>query len=314
MVANLTHKTGTCRGGCFWQHLPGLYTLVFVIHGILAAMHIALLVITHFHLEQRVRAPLGKSTTTLSLAISIASQTFAILYLAALLYITQRLALRRTLQSRFSTMTSIHDRQAAWSGLGSAVNTLWNQVSMPASVWNVACTTAYLTMMAGLKVTTPSLFRLVPVNQTVTFGANSTMSSPFLLNSLWNESVTLLATSFAEMISSASSMATIFMDQEDPTDSGFGLGLRQNVLYDVIAANTGPGTATINTHTMNVTCGTATDVNAIHTDPLTDGRSVWLTNDYDPSSITEIAPNVLRIAPPEVSLGSSSPGCGQTRI
>ncbi|KAJ7600274.1 hypothetical protein C8J56DRAFT_734024, partial [Mycena floridula] len=61
-------------------------------------------------------------------------------YLTILLYITQRLALRRILYST-KTITGIHDRQTAWSGLGSAINSCWNQLSVSASVWGVGIIT-----------------------------------------------------------------------------------------------------------------------------------------------------------------------------
>ncbi|KAF8142848.1 hypothetical protein K438DRAFT_1784354 [Mycena galopus ATCC 62051] len=53
------------------------------------------------------------------------------------------------------------------------------------------------------------------------------------------------------MINSATTIVTMLMNQEAPTRSGFGLGLRENMLYDFVQKS-GPGTATVNTHTMNV--------------------------------------------------------------
>ncbi|KAJ7277326.1 hypothetical protein C8J57DRAFT_1581780 [Mycena rebaudengoi] len=196
-------------------------------------MHLGLLIVANYGLEQRIRVPIGRPTRVLSLAISISSQTFAIIYLAAVLYLTQRLALRRILRSGPRTMTSIHDRQLAWSGLGSAANAWWNQLWIPASIWGVGIITLYLALTAALKVTTPALFRLVLANQTASFAVNSTLSSPFLHPSL------------------------ILMDKGGRADDEFGLGLQHNMLYDVLAVDAGPGTTTVNTHTMHVTCGTS---------------------------------------------------------
>ncbi|KAJ7231832.1 hypothetical protein C8J57DRAFT_1580554 [Mycena rebaudengoi] len=261
------------------KHAAGLRTLVFVMYGFLVAMHLGLLIISHYGLERRVRVPVGRPTTVLSLAISISSQTFAIVYLAAVLYLTQRLALRRILRSGTRTLTSIHDKEVAWSGLGSAVNAWWNQLSIPASIWGVGIITMYLTLTAGLKVTTPALFRLVPANQTASFAANSTLSSPFLHALL------------------------ILMGKGDRTKDEFGLGLQNNMLYDVAAADTGPGTTTLNTYTMNVTCVTSTtpSISQRNKDSTT-GAFYWNIerSPIDLYSIAETAPNVLRIAPPPI--------------
>jgi hypothetical protein len=101
-------------------------------------------------------------------------------YLAALLYITQKLSRRQILRSE-KTITGIHDNQAAWSGLGSAIMAVWSQKSVHPSWWAVTAITIYLILTAGLKITTPALLRLVPVNQTVSFTVNSTVNDPHLL-------------------------------------------------------------------------------------------------------------------------------------
>ncbi|KAJ6578548.1 hypothetical protein B0H19DRAFT_1063020 [Mycena capillaripes] len=204
-------------------------------------------------------------------------------------------------------MTGIHDRQAAWSGLGSAVNTLWNQLSVPASIWNVAAITGYLMTMAGLKITTPALFRLASVNQVVSIVTNSTLSSPFLLAPLWNESSQQPMPPSAQMIDFALSMASASITKQDPSNTGFGLGLQANMLYDVVSPNTGSGSVKVNTHIMNVTCGTAPEdyVATAYSDLVgTDGRIMWVTTygvDGLGTSIPEIvsntAPNILRIIP-----------------
>lgn len=44
-----------------------------------------------------------------------------------MLWLTQKLALRRNLHVP-QTLTSVHDKSAAWLGLGTAVGALWNQL------------------------------------------------------------------------------------------------------------------------------------------------------------------------------------------
>ncbi|KAF7357351.1 hypothetical protein MSAN_01330900 [Mycena sanguinolenta] len=180
---------------------------------------------------------------------------------------------------------------------------MWNQLSVPASVRNVGLVTAYLTMMAGLKITTPALFEVVPANVLVSFQSTIALSSPFLLAPLWNETAVGPEASYADMITSATSMASMFINEVAPGTSGFGLGLQDNMVYDIVVSTTGPGTATVNAHTMNVSCGTLDadiDANRIVT---FDKASEWAGFSESASIvITEIAPNVLRIAVPEYSL------------
>ncbi|KAJ7277297.1 hypothetical protein C8J57DRAFT_1581699 [Mycena rebaudengoi] len=278
-------------------------------HGLLVGIHVGLLFISQYGLERRVQVPVGGPTTVLSLAISI-SQTFAInppqLYLTTLVYLTQRLALRRILRSGTRTLTSIHDKQVAWSGLGSAVNAWRNQLSITASTWGVGIITVYLTLTAGLKVTTPALFRLVPANQSTSFAATSTLSSPFLLSSLWKGNIATEEYVYdPQLIAYATFMASMLMEKGSRTNDGFSLGLQNNMLYDLVAPNTRPGTTTVNTHTMDVTCGTSSPGFVTQFKSSVDGRLYWdltrpwlMPGDY----ISEMALNVLYISPPGVSL------------
>ncbi|KAJ7234549.1 hypothetical protein C8J57DRAFT_1729028 [Mycena rebaudengoi] len=302
----LNHLHGTRKA---IKHGAGLHSLVFVMHGILVALHLGLLIISHYGLERRIRVPVGRPTTVLSLAIGISSQTFAIIYLAAVLYLTQRLALRRMLRSGTRTLTSIHDRQLAWSGLGSAANAWWNQLWVPASIWGVGTITLYLALTAGLKVTTPALFRLVLANQTASFAVNSTLSSPFLHSSLWRRGPNgYVGLDDIQLISYATFMASILMDKGGRTNDDFGLGLQNNILYDVVAADAGPGTTMVNTHTMHVTCGSSpTGRISEPFRPVTiDGGLYWSPTLAGFPHIPETVLNVLRIASPSLGFLDNS--------
>ncbi|KAJ7277304.1 hypothetical protein C8J57DRAFT_1223052 [Mycena rebaudengoi] len=151
----------------------------------------------------------------------------------------------------------------------------------------------YLTLTAGLKVTTPALFRLVLANQTASFAAKSTLSSPFLHSSLWTGSRPGYA-SDPQFISSATFSASLMMNNGDRHSDEFRLGLQNNMIYDVVAADTGPGTTTVNTHTMNVTCGTPSSgiTSSLFTNPR-NGVLYWGLASFD--AISETAPNVLHI-------------------
>jgi hypothetical protein len=66
----------------------------------------------------------------------------------------------------------------------------------------------------------------------------------------------------------------------------FGLGLQDNILYDVVAANTGSGTTTVNTHTMNVTCGTSSMSRRYKSQ--IDGRLYWVYSESGYDGLTEM--------------------------
>ncbi|KAJ7271511.1 hypothetical protein C8J57DRAFT_1226099 [Mycena rebaudengoi] len=240
------------------KHAAGLRALVFVMHGFLVAMHIGLLIISLYGFERRVRVPVGKPTTVLSLVISISSQTFAINF-----------AVWDANYDQYSRQTGCMER--TWVCRKCLVEPTVDS-SLHLGCWN------YLTLTAGLKVTTTALFRLVLANQTVSFTARSTPNSPFLHSSL------------------------VLMNKRGRTTDGFGLGLQNNMLYDIVAADTGPGTTIVNTHTMNVTCGTLSTSSTTQLED-SNGRLYWVPTRprLNAVFITETAPNVLRIASVELS-------------
>ena len=79
---------------------------------------------------------------------------------------TQRLALRRDLNTR-QTLTAVHDKTAAWLGLGSALSSLHAQARLPAAVGGVFCITTYLSCIFALHISIPGLFHVVPYNETI---------------------------------------------------------------------------------------------------------------------------------------------------
>ncbi|KAJ7600272.1 hypothetical protein C8J56DRAFT_1156707 [Mycena floridula] len=267
------------------------HTLLYGLHVLLILMHIMLLVVERYGMAGSVKVKLGRPTKILSISLSIGSQTFAIVYLTILLYITQRLALRRILYST-KTITGIHDRQTAWSGLGSAINSCWNQLSVSASVWGVGIITIYLALMAGLKITTPSLLALASVSQNYKTNVISTVNDPLLLKTL---DLDMRDPVYNELVTSAPLIVRVLQNPKS-RDSGFGLGLRDNMLYDVLKNNSGVGTPMVNSHVMNVSCGAlgpfeySSNVTAAST-----GAYVF---ELEGSTITipSIAPNVLSIS------------------
>ncbi|KAF9467098.1 hypothetical protein BDZ94DRAFT_1305594 [Collybia nuda] len=186
--------------------------------------------------EERVVVSIGHQTSLLSIGISMISQAFTILYLTLLIYFTQQLSLRRNLSIK-QTLTATHDKSTAWTGLGSALVSLFSQINLPASLGGVAIITLYLLGVATLKVSTPSLFAVVPFNMTVMDHVQTEIGSPFTM--VPQDRITVAATS-----------AALPVIAQLPT-----IGLSGNVLFDVLNENHGIGNATVNTTTINVKCG-----------------------------------------------------------
>ncbi|KAJ7579190.1 hypothetical protein C8J56DRAFT_1110410 [Mycena floridula] len=270
-------------------------------------MHIAILVLGHYRIPNQVYIPLGDKTAFFNTAFSAASQAFAIVYLTILLFITQKLALRRVLSSA-KTMTALHDRQSAWVGLGSAVNVLWNQRSVPASVWGVTVVTLYLAFTAGLKITTPNILSLVSVNQTGSRTIQSTLSDPSLLLPIWGERedtsdpTSPVAQNVDSIRASASYIATLLKDTLTDKPS-FGRGLQGNMMYDVVDINIGAGNISVNAHFMNVDCG-KDFLGLLKSASLTDTpNSLWRAQPEDPlfpRNFHLIAPNSFILASSDI--------------
>lgn len=98
------------------------------------------------------------------------------MYLALLVLVTQRLALKRDLQSR-QTLTAVHDKHNAWLSLGSSVTTMFQQFKTRAAPAGVLAILLYLGSVFVLHITIPALFHLVPVNGTTSSHWPTTLSN-----------------------------------------------------------------------------------------------------------------------------------------
>ncbi|KAF9467096.1 hypothetical protein BDZ94DRAFT_1305592 [Collybia nuda] len=157
------------------------------------------------------------------------------IYLTLLVYLTQQLSLRRNLSAK-QTLTATHDNSTAWTGLGSALASLWSQTTIPASVGAVTAITLYLICTATLKVSTPSWFTVVSFQTNITTCIQTDIGSPFF--------------TFPDDWSFAAKSSALPYISQLPTTSLLG-----NTLFDVLSDNNGTGAVTVNTTTFNVICG-----------------------------------------------------------
>ncbi|KAJ7576486.1 hypothetical protein C8J56DRAFT_1117436 [Mycena floridula] len=131
--------------------------------------------------------------------------------------------------------------------------------------------------MAGLKITTPSLLALASVPQNYTTNVDSTLNDPFLLGSFIR----------TEILSGLQKLMSRV--------PGFETGLLDNMLYDVLKNHSRVGTAQVNSHTMNVSCGAPWfpyPSNITATRPL---EYEFKTPNQALITIPLLAPNVLSI-------------------
>ncbi|KAF9467100.1 hypothetical protein BDZ94DRAFT_1233284 [Collybia nuda] len=163
------------------------------------------------------------------------SQAFTIIYLTLLVYLTQQLSLRRNLSIK-QTLTATHDNSTAWTGLGSALSSLWLQTSVSASVGGVAAITLYLAGVAALKVSTPSWFTVVSFENSTTKHIQTDLGSPFI--------------TFPHDWTFATRSSALPFISQLPTS-----GLLANTLFDVLSTNNGTGMVEVNSTVIDVKCG-----------------------------------------------------------
>ena len=77
-------------------------------------------------------------------------------YIIPLTLVTQTLALRRNYYVR-QTLSALHEKSAAWLGLGSAVGGMWRQRKLRAASSGVFLILSYLACLFALGSTFPSL-------------------------------------------------------------------------------------------------------------------------------------------------------------
>ncbi|KAJ7230925.1 hypothetical protein B0H12DRAFT_1077329 [Mycena haematopus] len=161
-----------------------------ILHSVLIAAHFLLIGIWAKGLEYRITIALEdqKLVSFLLTSTTTACGTF---YSAVLVFVTQRLATRCSLQ-REQMLTATHDNTAAWAGIGAALSLLWNQTKVTSSVslLGVLSTFTYLVAILGLHTTSSSLFSLVASNSTRTFVAG-TQGLPAFNGTTYNDTITL---------------------------------------------------------------------------------------------------------------------------
>ncbi|KAJ7323292.1 hypothetical protein DFH08DRAFT_1029654 [Mycena albidolilacea] len=130
------------------------------------AIHLALLAVWALRLELRLVFAL-QNQNTVSFFIAATATTFGTVYSAVLVFLTQTLAMRRSLRTR-QMLTATHDSAAAWAGISSAFLQLWQQRAVRRSTIGVASILVYLGTISALHIITSTLFFLDTFNSSQT--------------------------------------------------------------------------------------------------------------------------------------------------
>ncbi|KAJ7221113.1 hypothetical protein C8J57DRAFT_1393394 [Mycena rebaudengoi] len=235
------------RAGHTQSLLPrsSLSLLSVVLHSLIVVTHLILLGISVKGLEHRVTFSLEKQRIA-SFLITAISTTIGTVFSASLVFVTQTLSMRRSLQ-REQTLTETHDNAAAWAGIGSAIFQLWIQKAVPASIIGVFSTFLYLASILVLHITTPALFSLETVN----------VYRPVL-------------DSLAFFLPQPLPLLPSVLQGSVPT-----LGLHNGTIYDVLIPNEGVGNVTVNGTGFNITCGYLLDVVLTPFENTTSWNATW---------------------------------------
>ncbi|EIW80475.1 hypothetical protein CONPUDRAFT_73591 [Coniophora puteana RWD-64-598 SS2] len=156
---------------------PGLANLRWIcllLHLLLCILHIVLLLINRYELEHSWIVTVVNYNSRLPTALSVSLQAFYTLYVTVLITLTQRLGLIRAVQCR-QTLTALADSCTAWSGLGSALIGLRNNIRMPAALLSTLLIIAYLICGFVLHVVSSSIMVMVPFRYAI---SNATYEIP----------------------------------------------------------------------------------------------------------------------------------------
>ncbi|KAJ7452647.1 hypothetical protein FB451DRAFT_1145259 [Mycena latifolia] len=234
------------RRGLF--HQPVLSALCLVLHIGLVLVHVALAVIGTKQLERNIVFGI-EHQSTISFGVTALTTGIAIPYLASALFVAQKLAMHYNLHAT-QTLTATHDNVSSWNGLGSALSTLYRQISAPASVLGTLAITGYLGCISMLHITTPAIFSVSGFNASVVHTVQTLGVLEFNSSASW-ESKGLFV-----------DIAVMFLPWIGEFDSSQTLGLFNGTLYNTLQdLGPGRGEPTISATGFNISCGYLPGVN-----------------------------------------------------
>ncbi|KAJ7192333.1 hypothetical protein GGX14DRAFT_595902 [Mycena pura] len=221
-------------------------TVCMLMHVLLVMIHIIALVFAVQRKEHSIIFSLDKQQAVSSIC-KIATTAFGTIFYAMLIYLTQRLATTNTMH-KYSPLTAIHDKGLAWTGIGSTVSTLYEQIKSPGPCLEILIIFLYLATISGLHVTTSALVSVESFNLSVSTKVQ-TRSIPEWSDTVDNSTLKYIAGNGA------------ILPWINGLDDSKKLGLSNGSLYDVLEQDY-PGSATTEVSALgfNITCGYIPDI------------------------------------------------------
>ncbi|KAF7328744.1 hypothetical protein MVEN_02503100 [Mycena venus] len=237
-----------------------LSILSLILHSTLVLFHLVLVAVWSQELEHTIVFSASLDTQKIvSFLITAITTTLGTIYSALLLFLTQKLSSRRSLNTD-QTLTATHDSAAAWAGVGSAISHVWHQKTVFASLVGVLSAFLYLANILILHVTTSSLLSLQTFNASRSVPV-VTQSLPAFNFSGYNWSVEDFdhygKAWEGVLLYGADSLYSLPSVLSGKTNT---IGLHGGTLYDVLGPNLGVGNVTVNATGFNITCGYPTDL------------------------------------------------------
>ncbi|KAF7378111.1 hypothetical protein MSAN_00235300 [Mycena sanguinolenta] len=225
------------------ETLPGVKhaKIGIALHVVLVGLFVTTFAVAGARKEHSVVVPITNQQTV-SFLCKLATTTFGMIYYNLLVYMTQKLAITSAIQ-QYSFLTTTHDKVLAWTGIGSAILTLWRQVKLPGSLFKILHISLYLATISVLHVATPALVSVESFELSILTTAN-TQGVTEWSNTTDNSTLDSLA------------LGGSFLPWVNDLDPALTLGLSNGSLYDVLeTAYLSSSPAEISAVGFNITCG-----------------------------------------------------------
>ncbi|KAF7363028.1 hypothetical protein MVEN_00654600 [Mycena venus] len=248
----LPQNDTTTRKSLFQRCSLGILCLV--LHSGLVLLHLVLLIIGARRIEHNLVFSI-ENQAKISFLVTALSTGIGIVYFSSALFVTQKLAMHHNLRA-YQTLTATHDNIYSWTGLGSALATLYRQLEVRVSLFGPISVACYLICISLLHITTPAIFSVPGFNT----------STPLTVQTLglpeWNTSVNVEATgAFADI-------ALQFFPWMGTLEESQKIGLFNGSLYETLAdVSPGRGWGPVSATGFNITCGYLPGVNNGMTGP-----------------------------------------------
>ncbi|KAJ7751923.1 hypothetical protein DFH07DRAFT_825880 [Mycena maculata] len=252
------------------------------VHIFLILVHLTLLGIGLVHLEHRIIFSVDLQSSV-SFWAKVVATAFGVICYSALLYCTQTLAISCAVR-KYSTITSTHDSLTSWAGVGSSLSTLYNQISLPASVAATSSIFAYLAAISLLHVTTPALFSV----ETFNLAVQTTVETEGVPE--WND------TNHNATLAYIENMAQ-FLPWIGNLDQSQTPGLFNGTLYDVLVEAYPGQIANVSALGFNITCGYLPAVEVGVSPPVDGFYNISFTSTGEWVAFPDIGPNVISLSP-----------------